>query len=412
MPPRILVSACAAVAGAALLLQPAFGQRGAPAPPAPAPSGSTTGTAPGSTGSIPSTRPPTSETPQLNRPIYIAGRVTLEDGSVPSGQVVIERVCGSTTHSEGYTDGKGYFSIQLGGQSMAAMQDASEPGSPRDFGIGGLGQGQANSGFGGGLGGTSYANCEIRARLAGYRSQTVQLMDRRSLDDPNIGVILLHRLAEGEGSTISAASLAAPKDARKAFDKGMSAVKKNKTDEAVESFQKAVEVYPKYAVAWNELGKLQVRQGQVEAARKSYQSAIEADPKFVEPYLQLSLLAVQGQRWEELADVSDRALKLDPFSYPREYLFNAVAHFNLQHLDQAEKSAREAGRLDTRHEYADYEHLLGLILAQRRDYTGAAEHLRAYLKFRPNARDADTTRTQLEQIEKMQAQAAAAPPQQ
>ena len=42
----------------------------------------------------------------------------LEDGSAPTESVVIERVCSGVAHSEGYTDSKGYFSIQLGAQKQ------------------------------------------------------------------------------------------------------------------------------------------------------------------------------------------------------------------------------------------------------------------------------------------------------
>ena len=86
-----------------------------------------------------------------------------------------------------------------------------------------------------------------------------------------------------------------------------------------------------------------------------------------------------------------------------------MAHYNLKQVDAAEKSVREAERLDTRHEYPDSEHLLGVILAQRKDFAGAAEHLRAYLQYRPNASDAEAVREQLAQIEKMRAQAAPPP---
>jgi regulator of sirC expression with transglutaminase-like and TPR domain len=45
--------------------------------------------------------------------------------------------------------------------------------------------------------------------------------------------------------------------------------------------------------------------------------------------------------------------------------------------------------------------LLGVILAQRQDYTGAAGEMRNYLKFAPGAQDAATVRGQLVQLEKL-----------
>ena len=39
--------------------------------------------------------------------------------------MVIETVCNGSAHSEGYTDAKGYFSIELGARN-GVIQDASE----------------------------------------------------------------------------------------------------------------------------------------------------------------------------------------------------------------------------------------------------------------------------------------------
>ena len=52
-------------------------------------------------------------------PVFVSGRVMLEDGTAPTESVAIERVCASgSPHTEGYTDGKGYFSIELGQKNL------------------------------------------------------------------------------------------------------------------------------------------------------------------------------------------------------------------------------------------------------------------------------------------------------
>ena len=81
------------------------------------------------------------------------------------------------------------------------------------------------------------------------------------MDNPDLGTILMHREAPGEGSTVSATSLNAPKAARKAFEKGQELLKKNKPADAREEFEKAVQIDQVYAAAWCELGKLQVEFG-------------------------------------------------------------------------------------------------------------------------------------------------------
>jgi len=415
---------------AAALLPQAFAQRGGSTAGSTSSTGSTTGST--SPGTPTTTSPPnntnigTPNTPNNNntqttlpQPIFISGRVMVEDGTAPPETVVLERVCNGSPHAEGYTDSKGYFAIQLGaGNSSTIMQDASEePGrlGPGGGGFGGGGMGSpgglSNSGMGSNRlstpGGSElrYANCELRAKLAGFRSQSVSLANRRAMDNPDIGVILLHRLAANEGAIVSANSLAAPKDAKKAFDKGQEALKKKKPEDAMKDYEKAVELYPHYAAAWYEIGKLQVADGDKISAAKSFDAAVDADPKFVLPLVDIAILQIQDQKWQQVVQTTDKAAKLDSFDYPQMFFFNAVANFNLHNFDAAEQSARQAEKLDTRHQFPRSSQLLGLILAQKKDYTAAADEFRNYLKLAPNASDAATVRSQLAQIEKVTAQA-------
>jgi tetratricopeptide (TPR) repeat protein len=339
----------------------------------------------------------------------------LDDGTVPPLGVVIERVCGAQTRAEGFTDSKGYFGVNIqfgsttgaGQGQVAGLEDASENGS---YGMHGPATGSTSTSTGsGGLtqgGGISsdmrLAGCELRAKLGGYRSQAINLVDRRPMDNPDVGIILLHRLTGPEGGgTISANLLSVPKDARRDFEKGQAFVRKQNPAEAMKYFRKAVELYPKFAMAWCEMGILQAGHGADEDAHKSFEESIKADPKYVPAYLQMSLLEMSAHDWQALANVSAQALKLDSFSYPLEHFFNAIANFNLGNLGAAELEARQTEKLDTRHEFPKASQLLGVILAQRHDYLGAADELRNFLKLAPNAPEASEVRMQLEQVEKL-----------
>jgi tetratricopeptide (TPR) repeat protein len=328
----------------------------------------------------------------------------LDDGTPPPDSVVIERVCNGIARPEAYTDSKGRFSFQLG-QNMNVMPDASVS-SGSDF----PGSGGSLSSPGGGFGRTGgrgiserdLMGCEIRASLAGFRSDIVNLSGRRMMDNPDVGTIILRRMGNVEGTTISATSLAAPKDSKKAYDKGREAARKKKWDEALKHFEKAVEGYPKYAVAWFELGLLrESHQKNDQEARKAYEQAIECDSKFVKPYMQLAMISARGSNWQEVADTTDRVLRLNPFDFPNAYFLNSVANFNLQKYDAAEKSVREAVKLDTRHQIPKANHLLGILLANKRDYAGAVTHMRNYIQQAPNAEDLALVRKQIAELESM-----------
>lgn len=123
-------------------------------------------------------------------------------------------------------------------------------------------------------------------------------------------------------------SLEAPKAARHAFDKGVDAFRKHRLDEAAARFEKAVALYPKFADAWYRLGHVQGENKQPDAARASFAKAIAADPKLVPPYVELAGLDVSQERWQDAVDHAQRAIKLDPFSSPVVYFFDALANYS------------------------------------------------------------------------------------
>jgi tetratricopeptide (TPR) repeat protein len=426
MTPAVWVRTATVAAAFAILLPAAHGQSkgGGGTPTTPTGNGSTgTGTGTGTGGTAPINRPTNSTTNNTNntqsqtqttvtQPIFVSGRVTLEDGTALPEPVVIETVCNGAPHGEGYTDAKGYFAIELGSRNNV-IQDAAEYTPLGSMNSGLMTTTSTSSGMpglsAGDMAERKYMGCDLQARLVGYRSQQVSLTGRRPMDDPNVGTILLHRNGGNEeGQTVSAVSLAAPKDAKKAYDKGMDALKKKKWDDAEKSFEKAVEIYPRYATAWYELGMLQAGQSKTDMAHSYFKKALECDAKYLKPYLQIAVIHLMAKNWQELADVTEKTIKLDPFDYPQAYFFNSVANYNIRNIDAAEKSALEAERLDTRHLYPRVNYLLGLVAVQRKDYETAAQRFKTYLKLDPKTDDAASIRSQLEAIEKVTASAAAA----
>jgi tetratricopeptide (TPR) repeat protein len=342
-----------------------------------------------------------------SRPIYISGHVAMEDGSAVPPNLQIQRVCSGISKTVAYTDSKGRFSFQWNDRSTL-VADASDAGS---------GAGRAsNSGFGsaqsaGGANalaadpfGSRMMNCELRASVAGFRSDTVNLFNRRSADSPDVGAIVLHRMEGVEGTSVSVTSMMAPKEAKKAYENGLQALLKQKRAEAAKDFEKAVAAYPKYADAWVSLGKLRIEEQATEAGRAALRKAMEADPKLVTPYVELGLLAAKETQWEDAARDLDRGMELDPVDFPQAWYVDAVAHYNLKHYDTAEKCARSAVKVDPRHTNPRSEYLLGLVLAEKKDYAGAITEMWAYVKLAPNAPDVGQVKGQMGELEKLLAE--------
>jgi len=334
------------------------------------------------------------------RPIFLAGTVVLSDGTPLNERAKIERVCNGVPIVEAETDRKGHFSFEVG--RNFEMQDASVGSDPTGRGGSPFGNAGNSGGMSGGrFGGTDRRlwGCELRAALTGVRSDVIQLDTVHYMDNPDIGTIILHRIAKVDGLTISVVSALAPKEARKAYEKGRQAEANKKFDDAQKDFEKAVSIYPQYSAAWFELGRVNEQGNRIEEARKAYQQAIAAEPKLVLPREQLSWMALREAKWQELVDLTDEWLKLDPSNSPNAYYLSSVGNLQLQNSKVAEKNAQEAVRMDPGKKNMRARYVLGLAMAQNHEFTESAEAIRSYLDGAPDAKDKAAIQKQLQQIQ-------------
>lgn len=329
----------------------------------------------------------------LATPLYVSGNVIIEGGSSPPAAVAIQRVCNGLMRREGYTDAKGRFQFQLGSETE---QDASE----NDTRISNPQQMKSS----GQAGRPNYQGCELRALLPGFLSSSVPLrITAGDFGEVRVGNIVLKRAENAEGSTISLVSMAAPKNARQAFERGRKAQEEKKFDEAVNELNQAVQLYANYSSAWYLLGEIHRIQKQPDQAIKEYEQALGSDPRFVSPYFGLSLIAVDQKRWQDARDLTDQLIKLNPVAFPLAHFYSSAANFNLGHVDEAEKSARTFQSMDSSHSRPEVSLLLASILEAKQDYGGAAQQLRDYLSLVPGSPMAEQMKADVDRLEKLSA---------
>jgi Flp pilus assembly protein TadD len=377
------------------------------------PTGPGTVSTPGRTTQPPQQQNPV-EIPRPQMPIFLSGRVMMEDGTPPPNSLSIQRLCSGSPHTVAYTNSKGQFNFEWGSPS-GIVADASESMSPisgaRSSDMPGFG-GTRGSQMESGMGGPSLMGCELLVNAPGFRSDRLDLSNHRAADNPELGTIILHRMTEVEGTSVSATTLNAPKDAKKAWEKGQQALhaaqkmpagpKKSGRDaklaEAEKELAKAVDLYPNFAAAWLDLGRARLMQGETVPGKEALLKSLSVDAKLVEPYVELGEQSAREQSWADAAKYMDHALQLDPVDFPRLWFEDAVANYNSQNFDRAEKNAREALKLPPARSDPHANQLLGLILINKHDYAGAGEALRAYVRLSPDAKDIDQVKAQLEQI--------------
>jgi tetratricopeptide (TPR) repeat protein len=342
--------------------------------------------------------------------MFLTGRVRTDDGTPVPYDAMIERVCNNSVRQQVYATARGDFTMQMGSMADRYLDASGDSSSLHGEGTG---KDPAQ-----GISRHELANCELRARVSGFYSSVVSLAglttDFSSTID--VGAIKVHRLAKVEGMTVSAIPYKAPKDARKAYEKGLEAEKHHKLAEARMDFEKAVELYPSFANAWFHLGTVLQAEDQKDAARAAYTHATAIDSRFLPPYLSLAVLAVEAQDWLEVrsltghildldplnhADANAYILDLDPLNSTEAYFYNALANYKLNRLADAEKSALRAEHVDLRTRFPQLHLLLAEIYIRKNNYAKAIEETQIYLELVPNAKDADQIREQLAKWEKL-----------
>ena len=155
---------------------------------------------------------------------------------------------------------------------------------------------------------------------------------------------------------------------------------------AIRHFQHAIELDPKMARAYDNLGLCYYYQNQNEPAVENYEKAIElgreSDHPSAWPYLNLAVTQQFLNRLDEAERNLHEALRLDPTF--------AKAHFQLgtiledrQRPEEALKELREAARLDPG--YAEPHMAMARVLHKLRQETAAREETQTYLRLRPHA---------------------------
>lgn len=188
----------------------------------------------------------------LMMPVFAqSGRVITESGDPPP-KAIVERICNAHLDAKVEIDRDGYFRF------------SNDP----------------------------LPSCIVRARAGSARSIDVEL---KRVPGREIGTIVVHRPRGAAGrNTVSVKALATPESAKKEFAKAANAFQKTKWDEAERRLEKAVAIYPDYAMAWMQLGLVRERRGDKSRAAEAYSRAAKAEPNMMQPHMRLMIISPNG----------------------------------------------------------------------------------------------------------------------
>jgi tetratricopeptide (TPR) repeat protein len=193
-------------------------------------------------------------------------------------------------------------------------------------------------------------------------------------------------------SVVSVAELdkSIPEKARKEFRRGTEASQAGKTDEAIDHFHKALDIYPNFLMARNDLGLQLLSVGRLDEAAAQLRLAVVLDAKSFNPQLNLGIVLVRQHQFAEAAVVLDKAISLNPQS-PAARLFAGEAYAatgNSSHAEKELQTAFDLGGTD----YAVALFHLGNLYLNRGEREQALKSFEAYLKVAPGAANAAEVR--------------------
>jgi tetratricopeptide (TPR) repeat protein len=199
--------------------------------------------------------------------------------------------------------------------------------------------------------------------------------------------------------SVGVGDLQVPEKTQREYADGCAALRNRKMAAAEGHLRKAVNQYAKYSAAWVLLGQVLVVQQKTEEARHACSQPLTASSNYLPAYLCLTDISVRLKNWDEVLQLSTRALEVDSTTDAAAYGYNAMANLNLHRLPEAEKSALKALEIDRNRTEPRTHYLLAQIYEAKGDRAKEVAQLREYLNYSTDPKDTAMVRNYLAELE-------------
>jgi tetratricopeptide (TPR) repeat protein len=177
-----------------------------------------------------------------------------------------------------------------------------------------------------------------------------------------------------------------PPDAQAAYKAGMGAVVKGQTESGIESLKRALDIYPNYLRALNDLGVIYLTQNRLEEAAATFSRAIKIDNRFAYARLNLGVALNRQGKHAEATALLETLFKENP-TLPGARLTCADALYDAGRLADARKLLRSGLEDETikREEKAEMQYKLGRVLSREGKTDDAVKELQKAITLEPSA---------------------------
>jgi Tfp pilus assembly protein PilF len=177
-----------------------------------------------------------------------------------------------------------------------------------------------------------------------------------------------------------------PSAAKKQFQEASRFSAEGNGPESIAALRRAINIYPDYLVAHNDLGAQLLELGQLDDAAAELLAAIKIDPKAANPQINLGIVFERQNKFAESLAMLDKALSLDPTS-PAAHLYAGLASIKLNDTARGEKELRAAYDLGGNTFAIALLHL-GQLFMKQGQREMAIQAFESYLRELPDAANA------------------------
>jgi tetratricopeptide (TPR) repeat protein len=243
-----------------------------------------------------------------------------------------------------------------------------------------------------GNGGANFSNVSsgrYRIRVSGPDVETVTsdlIETGGSLGGPYVTENIQVRLTDTKGAEVPGATVVAvvPEAAQKEFKLGSKEMDKKHWEEAKVHFQKAIDAFPKYAEAFNNLGQVEIQLKDGKGAVEAFRSATQIDPTLPQANLYLGQFYLDNTRYKEAEPYLLRAAGDQP---KNPQIITALANVQLQNgeTDLALANARKVPSLPNAKQFAISHLIVAQALTGKNQDDEIAKEYEKYLKEAPDS---------------------------
>jgi tetratricopeptide (TPR) repeat protein len=177
-----------------------------------------------------------------------------------------------------------------------------------------------------------------------------------------------------------------PKPALKAYEQGLKLQKENKGEQALTSFNQAIELYPEYFQALTERANLLMGLSRLAEAAADFERALRLNDKYVPALRGLGYCQIQQKQFEAAVSNLERAFVMEP-KVPLTLLLLGYANLSLGRYEPAKQCLQEALKLGP--DASARAHVyLAEVFAHEQKFKEAADSIHRYLALKPDAPDA------------------------